>query len=79
VRYYQNRKEVIFHLIHYVQPVENTHVPQIEITQKPPSSFVGDDGAVLVRHKQAFKSTRNTFKKLPLNSKKIYLTELSFD
>jgi len=40
-------------------------------------NFLDDEGAVLAKLKQAFRSTQNTFKKLPQNLKKSYLTKFS--
>ena len=52
---------------------------KIIFTQKPASIFPDDDKAVLVKSKQAFRSTQNTFNKLLRNLKKNYLMEFSSD
>ena len=54
-------------------------MPWDKITQKPASVFTDDDETVLVKHKQAFRLSRNPFNKLLRNSKNIYLTEFSTD
>jgi len=68
----------ISHVLHISHLLETLHESKIHL--KSITIFLDDNGALLIRPKQAFRSIQNVFKKLLRNLKnKDYLTEFSTD